>query len=173
MKEDIIALKKVIDELKLPTKVDNFSDRLKLQKAIYLLQLTKLDLGYRFSWYLRGPYSSGLTRDLFELCSSEREYKEAVHGYSFDRTIKKYLEKSKQLLSKPKGIELQDELWYELLASLHFLKHFVFLKPELGRDFDSLYEVLPGDKQERFSKDTARKGWNFLNDKGLIENKEF
>jgi uncharacterized protein YwgA len=47
----------------------NFSDRLKLQKFIYLMQSTNLNLGYKFSLYLHGPYSTQLARDGFDMPS--------------------------------------------------------------------------------------------------------
>ena len=34
--------------------LDSFSQRLNVQKKVYLSQLMGYDLGYRFGWYLRG-----------------------------------------------------------------------------------------------------------------------
>ena len=47
--------------------VRTFRDRLVLQKTVYLLQAFGIYLGYRFTWYLHGPYSTQLTRDAFSL----------------------------------------------------------------------------------------------------------
>ena len=47
--------------------LEGFSDRLKLQKTIYLLQVFGVYLGYDFSWYLRGPYCSILAANGFLL----------------------------------------------------------------------------------------------------------
>src|SRR3712207_9330456 len=41
--------------------------RKRVQKAVYIGQLTGVDLGYRFSWYVKGPYSTALTRDYYDL----------------------------------------------------------------------------------------------------------
>ena len=49
----------------------SFDDRLFLQKAIYLLQILGVDLRFRFSWYLRGPYSNALTQCAFEIDVSD------------------------------------------------------------------------------------------------------
>ncbi len=45
--------------------VANFEDKLVVQKIIYLLQLKGVRFGYRFSLYVRGPYSPDLTKDLY------------------------------------------------------------------------------------------------------------
>src|SRR6266571_2039516 len=47
--------------------VDTFPRRLTFQKTVYFLQVFGFYLGYRFSWYLYGPYSPALTKDGFEL----------------------------------------------------------------------------------------------------------
>ncbi len=61
-------LKKVLAYFKelnfIPT-VDNFQDKLIIQKTICLLKLMGTDLGYPFSLYVRGPYSPELTTDLY------------------------------------------------------------------------------------------------------------
>jgi uncharacterized protein YwgA len=57
----------------------SFNDRLIFQKTIYLLQAFGLYLGYYFSWYIHGPYSTTLTRDGFALID---KYSERVH-YAF------------------------------------------------------------------------------------------
>src|SRR5207253_2671703 len=44
----------------------SFTGRLIIQKTVYLLQVFGFALGYRFSWYIYGPYSPDLTRDVME-----------------------------------------------------------------------------------------------------------
>src|SRR3989442_1336381 len=62
-----IGLKLVLEALGRELRLDDFPSRLSLQKTIYLVQAAGVDLGYSYSWYLRGPYSSALTRDAFAL----------------------------------------------------------------------------------------------------------
>lgn len=50
-----------------PSRLVKFDDRLILQKVVYLLQESGLEMGYRYHWYLRGPYSTGLTDDAYFL----------------------------------------------------------------------------------------------------------
>ena len=174
MRYDLIALNMFIKEMGLPTDVSgSFANRLKLQKALYLIQLTGVDLGYRFSWYLRGPYSTALAKDLFELESLlQSEEKEEVSGYQFTAKIKSLLSKSVGLLQKPAGIDLKDEEWYELLASLHFLKHIAFIPDVKDKSFDVVYKNLTPDKQNLFGEGIGKKGWDFLEGFKLIKNKK-
>jgi len=39
--------------------------RVILQKKVYFLQEFGCKLGYNFGWYLKGPYSTDLTRDAY------------------------------------------------------------------------------------------------------------
>lgn len=43
--------------------MDDFTGRLTLQKTVCLLQAFGVNLGYRFTWYLHGPYCKALVRD--------------------------------------------------------------------------------------------------------------
>ena len=47
--------------------MEEFDDRLRLQKFVYLLQAHGIYLGYDFSWYLRGPYCTSLATAGFML----------------------------------------------------------------------------------------------------------
>ncbi|MCX6778409.1 MAG: hypothetical protein NT157_06020 [Candidatus Micrarchaeota archaeon] len=60
--EKIIACFK---EVKFEPKLDDFQDKLVIQKAVCLLQLMGMKTGYSFSLYVRGPYSPELTKDLY------------------------------------------------------------------------------------------------------------
>jgi len=54
----------------------SFRARLRVQKAVYLLQALGFPTGYEFSMYIRGPYSPELANDYMELAREElvREY---------------------------------------------------------------------------------------------------
>lgn len=172
MRDDLISLKLVINKMKLPEKINSFQNRLKLQKATYLIQLSGIDLGYRYSWYLRGPYSTALAKDLYELDANSEEYKNVSKKYDFEDEIKSLIGQCIELLTKPSDINLPEEEWYELLASLHYLKHIAFISNLEEKDFEKVYENLPHDKKQRFAKSDARKGWNFLKKFNLIKNKK-
>ncbi len=167
-----ILLKLIMDEIGLgKLELDTFSKRLNLQKRIYLLQLTGLDLRYRYNWYLRGPYCPSLTQDAFllrdEVDSSEDDYEK----YELTDTAKKKIEKAKAAWKAPSGLRVQSGMWVELLASLHYLKHIVYWPGnDVTRDkiFQKLIETKP---QFTDQPQLIKKGWDRLNEIGLIHNK--
>lgn len=72
--------KKVIafyKELGFSPDMSQFDDRLIAQKLVCLLELKGIDLGYSCSLYVRGPYSPGLTKDLF---AHTREFENLTTG---------------------------------------------------------------------------------------------
>lgn len=74
----LITLKLFLDELGIPDEIETIDDRKRVQKAVYLAQLTGVDLSYRFGWYLMGPYSPTLTKDYYSLAeavaSGDKDY---------------------------------------------------------------------------------------------------
>lgn len=52
--------------LELGNNLDSFSDRIRIQKVVYLLKQYDPDMQFGYSWYIHGPYSPELTRLLFE-----------------------------------------------------------------------------------------------------------
>ena len=60
MDTSLIVLQLVLSELGVEPTIENLDDRIRLQKAMYLSQEAGVRLGYRFSWYVRGPYSQAL-----------------------------------------------------------------------------------------------------------------
>ncbi|HZZ71301.1 MAG TPA: hypothetical protein VFE24_03555, partial [Pirellulales bacterium] len=60
MNPNSIAIKLMLDELGIPETIATVDDRKRVQKAVYLGQRAGMNLGYRFGWYVRGPYSSAL-----------------------------------------------------------------------------------------------------------------
>ncbi len=45
-----IVLKLFLSTLGVPADIDTVNDRKRVQKAVYIGQLTGVDLGYRFGW---------------------------------------------------------------------------------------------------------------------------
>jgi hypothetical protein len=101
--------------------VDSLDDRMRLQKAVYLLQAAGTNLGYHYSWYLKGPYSTALTQDYFAIAEATQAGNDGD-----DRTLKAELvakvQSAAKVLSKPSTAKgLSTPHWYELLASLHYI----------------------------------------------------
>ena len=114
-----IGVKLALDGLGQLLKVDEFDDRLILQKTIYLVQAKGIHLGYYYKWYLHGPYCSSLTKDLYAI-DTEGDYADEECGrWNLDEESSKRLGELASLFSESDTRKLADNL--ELLASVHFL----------------------------------------------------
>ena len=170
MNKGRILLKLILDEINLgKLELDTFPKRLNLQKRIYLLQLTGIDLGYRYNWYLRGPYCPSLTQDTFllkeEIGANEKDHEE----YKLNSMTNKKIGKAKEIWEAPNAPSIKAGSWVELLASLHYLKHIAWPRSVSKEDiFKKLIKAKP-----RFASkhQLIEKAWNRLDRFGLIQNK--
>lgn len=119
----LIALKLFLKELGISGDISTRQKRKLLQKAVYLGQQTGVDLGYRFGWYINGPYSPALTRDYYSLTESIASGEDDYRRKKFPRSILERLSKATALLEQPEGLDISEPDWAELIASLHFLKN--------------------------------------------------
>ena len=94
---------------------EDFDQRLILQKTVYLLQAFGLFLGYRFNWYLRGPYCVSLARHGYELVDLYDKVSEATFvNENAEERFKSFL----KFMPKIKD----DAEMLEIIASTHFIK---------------------------------------------------
>jgi uncharacterized protein YwgA len=112
-----IGLKLTLDGLGIPLTLDSFRARLVVQKSVYLAQVAGLQLGYPFHWYLRGPYSPSLTRDVFGISSELSQGVDDSKGSTLDANSIKRLNGLKDWFAEV----APDPSRMELLASVHFL----------------------------------------------------
>jgi uncharacterized protein YwgA len=166
-----IELKLVLDAIGQELNLGTFQDRLRIQKKLYLAQLTGLDLGYRFSWYLHGPYCRELTNDAFRLAEQVRDGArdhETRHLSPIALTLSARATTIWE--GAPSGLSEDD--WLELLASLHYLRHISFWPHARKRDLDDLFTALVESKP-RFKdrKSDASLAWERLEQVGLIQRK--
>jgi hypothetical protein len=106
----------ILRELDIPISVTSKSNRVAMQKAVYLAQTQGADIGYRFSWYEDGPYS----RALAETCYLIDEYRSDYEGFYADDDFKSQLAPVKKLIdSKPSHANLAQ--WLEAVGSLDFM----------------------------------------------------
>ena len=94
-----IGLKLVLSELGLAPTMQSFEERLVLQKSIYLAQQLGVQLGYHYSWYLRGPYSKDLTADAYANLSSS-----TPEGWALDAGTMGKLEEVKRLVKQVESV---------------------------------------------------------------------
>jgi len=96
---------------------ENLEDRIKLQKAVYLLENMGLNVGdYSFSWAKYGPYSPHLDGDA-RFCMTKKPGK--VH---FSEQANKAFTKVKDMLEIPHD-PYSTRYWIEDIASIHFLRN--------------------------------------------------
>lgn len=122
MDPKLTILKLFLETLGTNTKIDKFDDRKRVQKTTYLGQLTGVDLGYRFGWYLYGPYSPELTRDYYSLASATND--SALEQWTLNDNVKCRLQQLASIMEPPVNLQsvLTVEDWLELLASYHYLR---------------------------------------------------
>lgn len=116
-----IGLKLALDQLGLSPRLTTFSERLILQKAVYLAQAAGVQLGYHYNWYLRGPYSPSLTKDAFAVADETDRNADYLQGWKLDDTSKKRLVDMKPLIEQKQKDADEFPRQMELLASVHFL----------------------------------------------------
>jgi uncharacterized protein YwgA len=156
-----IGLKLTLDALPLPLCLDTFDDRMAIQKAIYLCQEAGVHLGYRYTWYLRGPYSPALTRDAFALRAGQNSGFDETAGWNLDEESIRKLEKIKPLWrNKPQADRPR---WLELLASVLFLRRSYDGR---GKDAAGLQEILLRN-DKHFSENEVRQALEELAQHGL------
>lgn len=104
-----------------PFSYADFSNRLKMQKAIYLLQEMGVPVGdYRFSWYKHGPYSQALLDDMY------RVDKPSNTSLKLSSDTKRAVLELKEALELPENTKYSQKDWAECLGSLHYLKEHIF-----------------------------------------------
>lgn len=102
--------------------LSSFGKRLALQKTVYIFQIAGVNLGYRYSWYLRGPYSRELTADAFSIKDELDVGFDESDNWQLDDQSEGIVKKLKQhLIGKPDGFEGLLPNWLEVLASVLFL----------------------------------------------------
>lgn len=102
----------------LKVSTDTFEERIIYQKKIYMLQSAGLNLGYDYSWYLKGPYSPRLTTYIYDNLDvlSSLDFT----TYNLKEDVAERVSKINNF-DKSKPPNLRNDEWYELLASLLFL----------------------------------------------------
>ena len=106
--EKIIACLK---EIKFSPSVDDFQDRLRLQKINCLLNIGGISTGFGCNLYLRGPYSPALAHEFFE--QKER--------FADPQTTMILDKKEKQFLSELKSIFDLNASYLEIGATYAYL----------------------------------------------------
>src|SRR5690348_16057248 len=121
-----IVLKLFTQELGVEGEINSFDDRKEFQKVVLLGQsLSGVDLGYRFNWYLHGPYSPALARDYYQMAEAVELGDQSFEGRSLNAEIRQKLGAIRDIVRAPDTFRLQRSDWLELLASWYYLRFIV------------------------------------------------
>ncbi len=126
MKENLEILNLVLAELDVPASIRTVSDRLLIQKSIFLAQVVgQVPLGYSYGWYVRGPYAPSLTKDYYALQSELVAFDPASNEQRKERSLREDIRERlcmvAKLLVPPSDIPLTKPAWAELIASVVYL----------------------------------------------------
>ena len=133
----------------------SFDARLVFQKTIYLLQAFGLFLGFKFSWYISGPYSPTVAHYGYQLAKMNKELPLVrFTRVKSERRFKKFLDFL--------GSRKNDREWLEIIASIHLLRK---LYPRRSKN-----EILQlvANKQPHFSIQKCKEAWDHLREYGLV-----
>ena len=125
---------------------NHFNTRIIVQKTLYLLthglSNPKISLPYRWNFYLRGPYSSGIAHMIYHMINFkddvvdtpielEKNFKNSLnHFHEFKGELDSIINKYKKY-SKIYNADI-----YELLATL------IYISQQIGSDKDKLFGKL-------------------------------
>ncbi len=146
---------------------NDFDKRLELQKAIYLLQESGGDLGYHFSWYLRGPYSPSLADDAYSLFFTGKERFRITRGgiSRIDPRVKDTFANILAEASKRSRNGKDESRWLEILSSVHYLMKHGYPHPTTKEEGIQYMLNLKGD---RFSRHEVEEAYQILRKVGLL-----
>lgn len=134
--------------------VDEFDDRIRFQKTVYLLQAFGINRGYDFSWYLREPYCTLAAHDGYDLRdvyysipTGSRVFKNSKANKKFDRFCKFVRDKSTSYL--------------EIAASLHYRK--------ISEDWDEArIKTAVESKRKEFTREMVEQAWDDMRRAELV-----
>lgn len=129
--------------------LEEFNDRLRLQKIVFLARKLGYDLGFSYNWYARGPYSPSLTRMLFSANEQDQLILDDVELNADERKIVRQLRDFlKEDVEDPRTLELLASVWYHLRRRTYtreekndLIENIVQLKPKFSRcEVEEAYE---------------------------------
>lgn len=143
---------------KLEFSMADFEHRLRLQKFVYLLQAFDVRLGYDYSWYLHGPYSTRLATvghsltPIYDLVPYDKDM------VFVNPAVQERFERFKKFV---KGRE-NDNDFLEIAASLHIL-HRVS-----GMRRADIVKRVAAKRPDRFKEDGCDQVWEEMAGWGLM-----
>ena len=159
MEDRLLALKLILDEAGIGPSIRKMRDRKRVQKVVYLLQAAGVPTNYSFGWYIKGTYSTTLTRDYYAL-DDALKMGELPDGGRLRAEIRDVIGSLRPMFEPPVE-EIADDDWVELVAAVHYLKQ------RLGYDPTQVSTVLK--EQKPHVAEFERHAVNALADSGLLD----
>ncbi|MBE6776027.1 MAG: hypothetical protein E7543_07555 [Ruminococcaceae bacterium] len=99
--------------------LESINNRILLQKKVYLAQDIGLPLGYGYSWYIHGPYSTDLTAVAYQIIP---EGDTAIESHTLKEPYASMIRKVNSLeqVIDEKCLKISVVQWYELIASIAY-----------------------------------------------------
>lgn len=122
----------------------DFDQKLLMQKYAYFMNECSVPCGdYGFFWNSRGPYSQKLQNEMFSFDNESYNYIELKQkAYDAFRKIRRLF------VDMPDGFS--NSSWMELLASIHFLKKYVYSCFDDDFVFSELCRLKPQFDQKKY-----------------------
>jgi len=145
---------------------EDFSKRILVQKVLYLLTHgranPKINLSYKWSFYLRGPYSSEIAHMLFYMndysTSLEKKTQDILDNQEIE-AIRHFKAFNEEISNFNYELHLSDEELFEMFATITYISEqvehdksrikqkFKVIKPELrdkinSRDFETILDTI-------------------------------
>ena len=140
-------ISQIFEKLGIEISMSSLDDRIKFQKLIYLLEnVFRIDHSFRFTWYVHGPYSPGLTSVIFG--DEQGESSHVLEKPQTEKQIQQMREFLKNESLSSKNLELLGSLHYILTVANEqevkkTLRQFLELKPQFSeKDISEAYEKL-------------------------------
>lgn len=137
--------------------MSSFRGRLLFQKTIQLLQSFGIDCGYRYNWYLRGPYSPDLAKVGYELKDIMPklpdipiEFEDEADRVRYDR-FRAFIHDKKD---RPDALEIASSI--------------CFLRNEEGLGKEMVLRLTKG-KRSHFTMDGCQRLWDELETYEVVE----
>jgi uncharacterized protein YwgA len=123
--------------------MNTFTNRLKIQKIIYLMQAYGLNIGYLYSYYLYGPYSTDLTKDAYSMPDFNKISKMSFSGKEDSNKFEQFI----NFIGKRKN----DVFWLEVCSSIHLLYNQGYSKKQIINFIKNKHNDKYIEKEEEIS----------------------
>jgi len=155
------ALLKIIKRYHLS--ISSITERIRIQKTIYLLkQLGFPGLRYAFSFYIYGPYSNTLAKDVFAIFGEEDNIKNLnLNLTKEEESVLKKFDKITTDFTKKSSFAIESQ-------RLEMLSDITYLNNSQKKEKEDVFETIAKKHSYLDKRDAFDLGWNILRKNNLI-----